>query len=136
MRFDGSKYYIKINTLMIRSIDFMAIPVNPITSDFSVAPQLGPDDMEAVAKLGYKSVIINRPDFEGGADQPTAQLVSDAARAAGLRVEYQPVISGQMTTDDVARFAELLQTMPAPVLAYCRSGARCTALFQSATAVG
>jgi uncharacterized protein (TIGR01244 family) len=130
MRFDGSKYNIKINILIIRSTDFMATPVNPITSDFSVAPQLGPDDMEAVAKLGYKSVIINR------ADQPTAQSVSDAARAAGLRVEYQPVISGQMTTDDVARFAELLQTMPAPILAYCRSGARCTALYQSATAAG
>jgi uncharacterized protein (TIGR01244 family) len=136
MRLVGSKYSIKINILTIRSTDLMATPVNPITSDFSVSPQLGPDDMEAVAKLGYKSVIINRPDFEGGADQPTAQSVSDAARAAGLRVEYQPVISGQMTADDVARFAELLQTMPAPVLAYCRSGARCTALYQSATAAG
>jgi uncharacterized protein (TIGR01244 family) len=62
--------------------------------------------------------------------------VSDAAIAAGLRVEYQPVISSQISADDVARFAELLQTMPAPVLAYCRTGARCTVLFQSAMAAG
>jgi uncharacterized protein (TIGR01244 family) len=114
----------------------MATPVNRITSDFAVAPQLGPEDMVEIAKLGYKSVIINRPDFEGGADQPTAQSMSDAAIAAGLRVEYQPVISSQISADDVARFAELLQTMPAPVLAYCRSGARCTVLFQSAMAAG
>ena len=48
--------------------------------NFAVAPQLGPDDMADVAAAGYKSVIINRPDFEGGPDQPTAADVSKAAR--------------------------------------------------------
>ena len=111
----------------------MSTPVQQITPEFSVAPQLTPQDMAAVAAAGYKSVIINRPDFEGGADQPTAEAVSAAAREAGLRVEYQPVVSSAISADDVAKFAELLQTLPAPVLAYCRSGARCTALFQYAT---
>jgi uncharacterized protein (TIGR01244 family) len=59
-----------------------------------------------------------------------------AAREAGLRVEYQPVVSGAMTQDDVVRFAELLQTMPAPVLAYCRSGTRCSVLYRAATGNG
>lgn len=111
----------------------MSTPINRLTPDFAVAPQLTPEDMAAVAQAGYKSVIINRPDHEGGPDQPTAAAVSAAAREAGLRVEYQPVVSGAITADDVTKFAELLQTMPAPVLAYCRSGARCTSLFQSAT---
>jgi len=110
----------------------MSTPINRLTPDFAVAPQLNPEDMAALAEAGYKSVIINRPDYEGGPDQPTADAVSAAARAAGLRVEYQPVVSGVITADDVTKFAELLQTMPAPVLAYCRSGARCTSLFQSA----
>ena len=110
----------------------MSTPINRLTPDFAVAPQLTPEDMAAVAEAGYKSVIINRPDYEGGPDQPTAAAVSAAAREAGLRIEYQPVVSGAMTADDVARFAELLQTLPAPVLAYCRSGTRCTNLFQSA----
>lgn len=92
--------------------------------------------MAAVAAAGFKSVIINRPDFEGGPDQPTAASVTAAALAAGLRVEYQPVVSGGMTTADVARFAELLQTLPAPVLAYCRSGTRCSVLYRSATGNG
>jgi uncharacterized protein (TIGR01244 family) len=111
----------------------MATPINALTPDFAVAPQLSPEDMTAVAQAGYKSVIINRPDYEGGPDQPTAAAVSEAARQAGLRVEYQPVVSGAMTQDDVTRFAELLQTLPAPVLAYCRSGTRCTNLFRYAT---
>ncbi|MBV5334050.1 TIGR01244 family phosphatase, partial [bacterium] len=31
-----------------------------------------------------------------------------------------------MTAADVVRFAELLRTLPGPVLAYCRTGTRCT----------
>ena len=88
----------------------------------------------AVAALGYKSVIINRPDFEGGTDQPLSSEVMDAARQAGLQVEYQPVVSGAITPADVARFAQLLETLPGPVLAYCRSGARCTNLYNAAKA--
>src|SRR5690606_19084031 len=98
----------------------MATPINALNQNFAVAPQLGPDDMEAVAAAGYKSVIINRPDFEGGPDQPTAAAVADAARKAGLQCEYQPVVSGAMTPADVERFAELIGTLPQPVLAYCR----------------
>jgi len=111
----------------------MSTPINQITPDFSVVPQLSPSDMPAVATAGFKSVIINRPDYEGGPDQPTAQAVSEAARDSGLRVAYQPVVSGAMTPEDVAQFAELLQTLPSPILAYCRSGTRCSVLFQAAT---
>jgi len=110
----------------------MAVPINPLNADFAVAPQLRPDDMQAVAQAGYKSVIINRPDFEGGADQPASADVMAAARAAGLQVEYQPVVSGAMTPQDVERFGQLLEALPAPVLAYCRSGTRCTTLYRAA----
>ncbi len=111
----------------------MSVPVNSLTDAFAVAPQLSADDMQAVADAGFKSVIINRPDFEGGPDQPKAADVIAAAQAAGLKVAYQPVVSGAMTTDDVARFGELLKELPAPVLAYCRTGTRCTHLYRAAT---
>lgn len=111
----------------------MSLPIHPLTDAFAVAPQLRPDDMQAVADAGYKSVIINRPDGEGGPEQPASADVIAAARAAGLAVEYQPVVSGAMTADDVARFKQLLSELPAPVLAYCRSGTRCTHLFAAAT---
>jgi len=111
----------------------MSLPIHPLTDAFAVAPQLGPDDMQAVADAGYRSVIINRPDGEGGPEQPASADVVAAAIAAGLKIEYQPVVSGAMTGEDVARFKELLDKMPAPVLAYCRSGTRCTHLFNAAT---
>ena len=111
----------------------MSVPISALTADFAVAPQLSPDDMQAVADAGFKSVIINRPDMEGGPDQPASADVIAAAHAAGLAVEYQPVVSGAMTPEDVARFAVLLKQLPAPVLAYCRSGTRCTHLFRAAS---
>ncbi len=111
----------------------MAIPVQQLSAEVSVAPQLSPQDMASVAAAGYKSIIINRPAYEGGSDQPTAEQVMQAARDVGLRVAYQPVVSGAMTQDDVVKFSELLQTMPTPILAFCRSGTRSTVLYRAAT---
>lgn len=113
----------------------MTLPINALTDNFAVAPQLAPEDMQAVADAGFKSVIINRPDLEGGPDQPMSAEVMAAARVAGLEVAYQPVVSGAMTPDDVVKFSELVNNLPAPVLAYCRTGTRCTHLFQAASAL-
>ncbi|NYT35696.1 TIGR01244 family phosphatase [Allopusillimonas soli] len=113
----------------------MPVQINALSDDFAVAPQLFPDDMQAVADAGFKSVIINRPDMEGGPEQPLSADVMAAARAAGLQIEYQPVVSGGMTADDVARFAVLLKELPGPVLAFCRTGTRCTHLYQAAAGV-
>lgn len=109
----------------------MATPINPLSNEFAVAPQLTPEDMSAVAEAGFKSVIINRPDFEGGPDQPTSSDVMAAAKAAGLEAVYLPVVSGAMTQQDVEQFSQLLTTLPAPVLAYCRSGTRSTHLYRA-----
>lgn len=111
----------------------MSLPIHPLNDSFAVSPQLQPDDMQAVADAGYKSVIINRPDGEGGDEQPSSESVMAAAAAAGLAVAYQPVVSGAMTYDDVARFRQLLDTLPAPVLAFCRSGTRSSHLYAAAT---
>jgi uncharacterized protein (TIGR01244 family) len=111
----------------------MSVPIHSLTDTFSVAPQLSAEDMQAVADAGFKSVIINRPDLEGGPDQPSSQDVMAAARAAGLAVEYQPVVSGAMTQEDVDRFAQLLDELPVPILAYCRTGTRCANLFRAAS---
>ncbi len=111
----------------------MSLSIRVVTDDFAVAPQLCAADMAEVARAGSRSVIINRPDFEGGADQPQAADVMAAAQQAGLQIEYQPVTSGAATADDIARFARLLTQLPRPTLAYCRSGARCMGLYRAAT---
>jgi len=110
-----------------------SIPLTPLSHDVCAAPQLHPESMQAAAEAGFKSVINNRPDFEGGPDQPTSASIEAAAQAAGLAYAYLPVASMMQTREEIARFADLLQTLPKPVLVFCRSGARSTRLYRAVT---
>ena len=95
-----------------------------ISPDVSVAPQLEPQTMADVAAAGFRSVINNRPDFEGGPTQPTSASIEAAAQVAGLTYAFLPVSPSMPTEQDIARFAELLARLPKPVLAFCRTGTR------------
>jgi len=99
-----------------------------ISEDYSVSGQIQPEDVAAIKAAGFKSVICNRPDDEQPG-QPSADTVKKAVETAGLAFRYIPVISGQMTAENVEDQAEALDELDGPVFAYCRSGARCTNLF-------
>ncbi|MDX8469168.1 TIGR01244 family sulfur transferase [Mesorhizobium sp. VK23B] len=99
-----------------------------ISDDYSVSGQILPEDIAAIKDAGFRSVICNRPDNEQPG-QPSADSVKVAAEAAGLAFRYIPVISGQITMDNVEDQAEALDELEGPVFAYCRSGARCTNLY-------
>ena len=111
-----------------------SIALQPIAQDVYAAPQLTPEAMAAAAQAGFKSVMNNRPDMEGGPDQPTSAAIEDAARAAGLAYAHLPVQGGYQSPEQIARCAELLKSLPRPLLMFCRSGARSTQLFMQAQA--
>lgn len=114
----------------------MSLPLQALTPDVCVAPQLTPEAMAEAAALGFKSVVNNRPDFEHGPDQPTSAEIEAAARAAGLEYRHLPVAGGYQSPEEIAAFAELLAELPRPMLAFCRSGARSTRLFLQAQQLG
>ncbi len=99
-----------------------------ISDNYSVSGQILPEDIAAIKAAGFKSVICNRPDDEQPG-QPSASSVETAAQAAGLEFRYIPVVSGQITSENVADQAAALEELQGPVFAYCRSGARCTNLY-------
>ena len=105
--------------------------VRQLSADVCVAPQLDPAAMAWAAQAGFKSVINNRPDFEGGPDQPTSVQIEHAALAAGLSYAHLPVAPSEHTPDEIARFAQLLRDLPKPVLAFCRSGNRSSMLYRA-----
>ena len=111
------------------------LPLRQIADTVCVAPQLDAGAMAELARLGFKSVINNRPDFEHGPDQPTSASVEAAARAAGLEYRHLPVDGGWQSPEEIAAMAQLLKDLPPPVLAFCRSGARSTRLYQQAIAL-
>lgn len=107
----------------------MSIATQTIAPGFSVAAQLSVALIADAAALGFKSLINNRPDGEGGPDQPKSVDIAAAAQAFGLHYVYLPVVSGSITTEQAAAMREALQTAPQPVLAFCRSGARSAQLY-------
>ncbi|ALU89685.1 bifunctional protein tyrosine phosphatase family protein/NAD(P)/FAD-dependent oxidoreductase [Herbaspirillum rubrisubalbicans] len=104
------------------------MPIKPLTAKLSVSAQLMPADMAAIAHAGFKSIICNRPDGEAG-DQPSFREIEQAAQTMGIQARYLPVKPGQVDDDQAAEFDRLLDQLPAPVLAYCRSGMRSTSLW-------
>ena len=111
------------------------LPVQAIAADVCVAPQLTPEAMVEAVRLGFKSVVNNRPDFEGGPDQPTSAAVAAAAQAAGLQYRHLPVAGGYQSPEEAAEMARLLQELPRPLLMFCRSGARSARLYSLALQV-
>ena len=109
------------------------LSVRAVAPDVCVAPQLTPEAMAEAAAAGFRSVVNNRPDFEHGPNQPTSAAIEAAAVAAGLQYRHLPVDGGYQSPEQVAEFAQLLQELPRPLLAFCRSGARSTRLFMLAT---
>ena len=101
--------------------------IRQITEDYAVAPQIGPEHVPLIKTAGFKSLICNRPDAEDGAVPHDA--IADAAREAGLEFRYIPVVSGQIVQQNVDDQAAALDDLPKPILAYCRSGTRCTTLY-------
>ena len=101
---------------------------NKINDALSVAAQIGAEDAPAIAAAGFRAVICNRPDGESPG-QPESRRIEAAVRAAGLAFAYLPVISGAVADEQGEAFGALLAELPGPVLAYCRSGTRCTALW-------
>ena len=112
-----------------------ALPVREVADSVFVAPQLSPADMAEAARAGFRSVINNRPDLEGGPEQPASADIAAAAAAAGLEYHHLPVSPGHQSPEEVVAFAALMVDMPRPVLAFCRSGARSTRLFTLAQAL-
>ncbi len=107
-------------------------PLVPLSADVSVAPQLDESAMAALARAGFKSVINNRPDHEGGPGQPTSASLQLAAISAGLAYAHLPVSPAVQTADEIAQFRTLIDTLPKPLVAFCRTGTRSGKLFQAA----
>jgi len=104
-----------------------------LTPVLSVAAQISVADLSLIAQAGFKSVICNRPDGEG-ADQAGFSEIAQAAQALGLQARYLPAETGKVSDEQGVAFGQLMEELPKPVLAYCRSGMRSTTMWALSTA--
>jgi len=104
--------------------------INKLSETYSVSGQLTFEDLVEVKAAGFKTVMCNRPDGES-AGQPTASEMKTAATKLGLNFFYVPLGRGGINKNIMIDFKKAVAAKNGPVLAYCRSGNRCTMLWNA-----
>ena len=105
--------------------------ITPLAPDFSVAPQIRPEDLGPLKQAGYRAVVNNRPDGEEPG-QPRSAELRRAAELAGLLYAHIPIAPGRMTDEDARALRRVLAEAGGRVLAFCRTGSRSTKLWELA----
>ena len=100
-----------------------------LSDNLGVSDQLYPENVVELSNLGIKSIICNRPDKEYSLDQPTAESIRLASENLGLLFVFHPVKSNYQTDEEATEMARQLGKLPKPIIAYCRTGGRSTALI-------
>lgn len=102
-----------------------------LSPNLAVRPQVEPAEIGELAAQGYKGIINARPDGEEPGQPKSAELEAEAQRH-GLAYTHIPVVPGQATSEDAARFAEAVSQCDGKVVGFCRSGARAAGLWELA----
>jgi len=108
--------------------------IKEIMPGFSVTSQVLVEDLVEVAALGFKSLVNNRPDDEEEGQPKSAELSAEAERL-NLHYLHVPVNGMALPADhDAQAFAEALDSLPKPVLGFCRTGNRAVRMWAIAKA--
>lgn len=98
-----------------------------LSEDVFVSGQIAPDQIELLKEQGVATIINNRPDFEVPG-QPKSDELKAQIEAAGLNYAFVPM-SGGLSPELINQSGEAFKTLPRPILAFCASGTRSTALW-------
>ena len=103
--------------------------IRQINDEYSVTGQISVDDLDEIKALGFESIVCNRPDMESP-DQAAFADIAERAEELGLQIAHIPVGPMGVTAEAVRDMVDALDAFPRPMLGYCRSGARSTAIYQ------
>lgn len=105
--------------------------IRQINEHYSVSGQITVEDLDVIKSMGFKSIVCHRPDGED-MGQPDFSEIAARAEALGLKIKHVPVGPMGVTSEAVSDMVDALEDFDAPILGYCRSGARSTAIYQHA----
>lgn len=114
------------------SMNGLPSDIRQIDEGVSVCGQITAAQVPAIAEAGFTAIICNRPDGEAP-DQPGAEEIRAEAERHGLGFYVIPVFHAGLTQENVDETRAALASIEKPLLAYCRSGARSTRLYEIAT---
>lgn len=103
--------------------------IRQINDEYSVTGQISVEDLDEIKAQGFQSIVCHRPDHEQPG-QPEFAEIAARADELGLTIAHIPVGPMGVTADAVQMMVDALDEFPRPMLGYCRSGARSTAIYQ------
>lgn len=103
--------------------------IRAINDEYSVAGQISVEDLDAIAAMGFKSIVCHRPDHEQRG-QPEFSDIAARAGELGIEAAHVPVGGMGVTADAVRAMVDALDDLPRPMLGYCRSGARSLRIYE------
>jgi len=98
-----------------------------LPGDVFVAGQLLPAQIQALAEQGVMTFINNRPDMEAPM-QPSSQELEKLALDLGVDYHHIPMAGG-LTPGLIEASETAYANLPRPIVAFCASGTRSTALW-------
>jgi uncharacterized protein (TIGR01244 family) len=109
----------------------VAMDIRQINDEYSVSGQITVDELDEIKAMGFKSIVCNRPDEEEPG-QPHFAEIEARAKELGLEIRHIPVGRMGLTPEGVTAMVDAVEDFPKPMLGYCRSGARSTAIYDQA----
>ncbi len=105
-----------------------------ISPSVSVAGSLDPQELNAAAESGFRTIINFRPDGESP-NQMSSAAAREATERLGLAYFHVPAPQCEVFTDGVVNAAQsAFESAQAPVLALCASGQRAAIVWAAAEA--
>lgn len=103
--------------------------IRQVDDEYSVSGQITVEDLDQVKAMGFRSIVCHRPDNESP-DQTPFAVIATRANELGLEIKHVPVGPMGVTEEAVKGMVDALDEFERPMLGYCRSGARSTAIYQ------
>lgn len=114
----------------------MSSRIMGVGTDFFATGQISVEEVAGIAAQGFRTIVNNRPDGEGGAGQPKSSELEAEAKRLGLTYAYLPMKGAQVDPVLASEFSRVLATSPGPVIGFCRTGARSSALYAASRGLG
>ncbi|MCP2040921.1 sulfide:quinone oxidoreductase [Neisseria sp. HSC-16F19] len=104
--------------------------MHALTDRLYISPQItSRDTLAAAAAQGVRTLVCHRPDNEEPGQPAFADIAAWAAEAGIPHCIHQPMTADTLNAANAAEFAAVVAAADTPVLAYCRTGTRCTVLW-------
>jgi uncharacterized protein (TIGR01244 family) len=105
------------------------LDIRQINDEYSVTGQITVEELDQIKAMGFKSLVCHRPDDEEPG-QPRFADIAARAKELGLDIRHIPVGRMGVDAEGVRAMVDALDEFPRPMLGFCRSGARSTAIYE------